>query len=143
MKDYISLNIKHLISREGISNDAFGRRLELKRGAVGSYLAEKAKPKIETIQKISAIFNISIDDFINKDLSSLDNFGKKEDTNSNHDGPTGDLEKDLVAKFDNISTRDISFYTYLNINTMMEEPIFKSLIENLATTRALELLKEK
>jgi len=68
-------------------------------------------------------------------------------TNSNQQQPTamptGDLEKDLIAKFSNISTRDISFYTYLNINTMMKEPIFKSLMENLATTRALELLKEK
>ncbi|PHS07055.1 MAG: hypothetical protein COA88_09520 [Kordia sp.] len=67
-------------------------------------------------------------------------------TNSNQQqpiAPTGDLEKDLVAKFANISTRDIAFYSHLKLDTMMEEPVFKALIENLATKRALELLKEK
>jgi|GEM_PF-2609750 len=67
-------------------------------------------------------------------------------TNSNQQlptEPTGDLEKDLVSKFANISPRDIAFYAHLKLDTMMEEPVFKALIENLATKRALELLKEK
>jgi len=68
-------------------------------------------------------------------------------TNSNQQQPTvlptGDLEKDLVAKFANISTRDIAFYTHLRLKIMQEDEMFNALIENLATKRALELLKEK
>jgi len=67
-------------------------------------------------------------------------------TNNNQQQPTaatGDLEKDLVTKFANISPRDIAFYSHLKLDIMMQEPVFKALIENLATKRALELLKEK
>lgn len=69
--DYINVNIKYLVDKEGIGQDPFGDRFELKRGAIGSYINGKAKPKIETLQNISVYFNILIDDLVNKDISKL------------------------------------------------------------------------
>lgn len=68
-KDYISININYLVDREKLAKDAFGKVFGLNRGAIGSYIDGKAKPKIETLQKISEKYNITLDDLVNGDLS--------------------------------------------------------------------------
>jgi len=67
----IAENLQYLIGNEGVSNDAFGRIFNLNRGAIGAYLANKAKPKIETLQKISDYYKISIDNLVNVEIASL------------------------------------------------------------------------
>ncbi len=71
--DFISLNIKHLVTKENLSKDAFGKLFGLNRGAISSYIDEKSKPKIETLQKISAYFNYNLDQLVNEDISKLKN----------------------------------------------------------------------
>lgn len=71
MKNYISENILFLISKIKCSQDEFGKMFSLNRGNISQYINEKTQPKIETIQKICAYFEISIDDFINKRLSEV------------------------------------------------------------------------
>lgn len=66
---YLSLNIKNLKDRENLSEEDFGKKFGLNRGAIQSYIADKAKPKIETLQKISEMYNISIDDLLNRDIN--------------------------------------------------------------------------
>ncbi|MEM9142266.1 MAG: S24 family peptidase, partial [Bacteroidota bacterium] len=41
----------------------------LNRGAVGSYIDGKSRPKIETLQKISEKYQLTLDDLVNRDLS--------------------------------------------------------------------------
>jgi len=69
MKNNISINITYLIHKSRLSQDEFGLLFELNKGLVGKYVNEISLPKIETIQKICSYFEITIDDFINKDLS--------------------------------------------------------------------------
>lgn len=66
----ISLNIKHLVEGSNLTKDAFGKLFGLNRGAIGTYIEGKALPKIETLQKISAHFNISIDDLVNLEIKN-------------------------------------------------------------------------
>jgi len=68
-KDYIALNINHLVFKEKLKKDAFGKLFNLNRGAIASYIEEKAKPKLETLQKISAKYDLLLDDLVNKKFS--------------------------------------------------------------------------
>lgn len=76
---YISNNIRYLLDKSGESEKAFGEIFGLKRGSISSYIHGDVHPKIETLQKISAHFNVSIDDLINKDISLTNNYIQKND----------------------------------------------------------------
>ena len=69
IENYISENISYLLSKSNLAQDEFGAIFDLKRGAINSYVRKVAIPKIETIQKICLHYEISIDDFVNTDLS--------------------------------------------------------------------------
>ena len=77
MKNYISENLDYLVRQERLSKDEFGTNFDLNRGSISNYIYKKAFPKIETIQRICAHFEITIDDFINKDLSKGDIYAIK------------------------------------------------------------------
>lgn len=70
MKNYISENLKRLLTLENSSMDEFGAKFDLNRGMVSQYIRKIATPKLETIQKICFHYEITIDDFVNKDLSA-------------------------------------------------------------------------
>lgn len=71
IENYISENITYLISisKDIFTQDEFGNLFELNRGAVNSYVKKKAVPRLETIQRICKHYEITIDDFVNKNLS--------------------------------------------------------------------------
>lgn len=68
MKNFIGLNIKYLYEENKLSQNEFGELFDLKKGVVSTYVNGKTNPQIETIQKICEHFQVSIDDFINKNL---------------------------------------------------------------------------
>ena len=71
IKNYIPENIAFLVKKLTLSQDEFGSTFEVGRGLISNYINGKALPKIETIQRICLHFEISIDDFVNKDLSQI------------------------------------------------------------------------
>lgn len=79
----LSLNIKFLSDIEEKSLDMFGKIFELNRGAISSYISGKATPKLETLQKISEYYDLSLDYLINKDLSKIWKVGTREQSLSN------------------------------------------------------------
>ena len=78
IKNFISENISHLVTKSKLSQDEFGETFDLKRGAINSYIRKIAIPKVETIQKICLHYEISIDDFVNTDLSAPKAVGIKQ-----------------------------------------------------------------
>lgn len=72
MKNYIHLNIKYLCEQNNLHYNEFAEIVDAGRSVVSMWIAQKSSPKIEAIQKICAHFDITIDDFINKDLRDLD-----------------------------------------------------------------------
>lgn len=68
--NHIAKNLSFLLRQTGLGRDAFGETVGLKRGNIGSYIDEKALPKIDTLQKISETYKISLDDLVNSDLSN-------------------------------------------------------------------------
>ena len=77
VKNYIPENIEYLIDREKSSKDEFGFQFDLKRGIVSQYVRKISLPKLETIQRICLHYEISIDDFVNTDLSAGKPYGTK------------------------------------------------------------------
>lgn len=78
MKNYIGLNISNLCIKNKLNHDDFGSLFDLKRGVIGTYIREVSTPKIEIIQKICLHYEISIDDFVNTDLSAPKAVGIKQ-----------------------------------------------------------------
>lgn len=106
--NYISENLSYLLRKTGLRKDSFGETVGLKRGNIGSYIDRKAYPKIETLQKISETYKISIDDLINTDLTS------------NSLKPRSiDSEKGL----DNYSVAEIIENMYLRDNEFSKSPL--------------------
>ena len=79
IKNYISENIKFLYRKTTFSQDDFGGLFDVGKGLISNYINGRALPKIETIQKMCAHYNIGIDDFVNTDLSK--NKGKNASLN--------------------------------------------------------------
>lgn len=78
MKNYIGLNIKYLCEKNFLNQDDFGLLFDLKKGVIGTYVREISNPKIEIIQKICLQYKISIDDFVNTNLSTAKPYAIKQ-----------------------------------------------------------------
>jgi transcriptional regulator with XRE-family HTH domain len=76
MINYIGLNIKYLCDKNHLSQKEFGELFEQKQATINTYINGRSNPNVETMQKICKHFEISIDDFINLELSSQ-NYSKR------------------------------------------------------------------
>lgn len=74
----INKNIKKLRSLKGLSQSDFAKLFDLSRANIGSYEEGRAQPKIDTVTRIANYFSISLDDFVNKELSVNDLSGFNE-----------------------------------------------------------------
>src|SRR5215203_1176481 len=72
---YAGKNFKHLRRLRGWTQEEFARKLKIKRSLVGAYEEERAEPRLEVIENICAIFKLSLEEVLLKDLSVLKNGG--------------------------------------------------------------------
>lgn len=108
--NYISLNIKYLFEKQNLSEVDFGKLFGLGRGAIQSYIANKATPKIETIQKMTVRFGLSIDEFVNSEI-----------------GKQADLKRLVPEESINQTTENFTFYSCPEcINKQKEIDTWKS-----------------
>lgn len=127
-KDFIALNINYLVNKEKGTKDSFGRDLGLNRGAIGSYIDEKTKPKIETLRNIAVKFNLTIDDIVNTDLSLVENLEKSKVPDS------------TLEKFENISDDELNLYILKNKKRILSNEVISLYIDKIATEKALKIL---
>ncbi|HET8858835.1 helix-turn-helix domain-containing protein [Marivirga sp.] len=66
----IDSNIKYLRKEKGWTQQDLADELGVKRPQIGSYEEGRADPRIQTLMKLSDLFNVSLDDLLGKDLSS-------------------------------------------------------------------------
>jgi HTH-type transcriptional regulator/antitoxin PezA len=121
IKNYIPENLKYLIALENSSMDEFGVRFELGRGMISQYIRKIAIPKLETIQRICLHFEISMDDFVNKELASVNPYAVKQEQLSQ----AGETSEAYA-----ISPRYVEL---LEKSIMDKDKIIKSLEEKLQT----------
>lgn len=63
-KTNFSKNLKLLRSTSKFTQHELGKKLKLNRAVIGSYEEGRAEPSFKTLIKISALFNVTIDDLI-------------------------------------------------------------------------------
>ncbi len=64
----VSENIKFLRKQQGITQQEFADRIGIKRSLVGAYEEGRADPRISNLIKMSELFEVSIDDIVEKDI---------------------------------------------------------------------------
>jgi transcriptional regulator with XRE-family HTH domain len=131
-KDFIQLNINYLVTKEKLSKNAFGKLFGLNRGAISSYIEGKAKPKLETLQKISAHFKLTLDQIVNVNLEE-----KAITLTSSSDLNLQD-EFTLTEKELNI-VRDA---VLLHEEELLKDKVFKKWLDLQLLTRENEVLRE-
>jgi transcriptional regulator with XRE-family HTH domain len=67
----VNKNLKFLRAQLGLTQKQLAEKLGLKQAAVGAYEEERSTPPVNSLVEISRIFNVSLDNLINKDLSQL------------------------------------------------------------------------
>ena len=135
--NYIKLNINYLVERENKGKDGFGNLFNLNRGTIGTYIDGKALPKIETLQKISEKYNISIDELVNNQIEKKSPTPTKISTRSKD--PTLEEKSNLIrkiVKLQGIQTAEISRKTGYS-----EETIKNILVEGKHKSRPGTIIK--
>jgi len=128
IKNYISTNISYLVRRLNIGQDEFGQTFEVGKGLISNYINGRALPKIETIQRICLHFEITIDDFINKDLSAPKVWAMKQGQLLYADEPVSEYPETIspryVAKLEKtIEEKDQALKDKEKIIVMLEEKL--------------------
>jgi transcriptional regulator with XRE-family HTH domain len=133
----IKQNISYLVQRENKGKDGFGKLFNLNRGTIGTYIDGKALPKIETLQKISEKYNISIDDLVNNLIEKKSPTPTK--TSTRLKDPTLEEKSNLIRKIvkeQGIQTAEISRKTGYS-----EETIKNILIDGKHKSRPGTIIK--
>lgn len=89
VKNYISENLQYLVDRERTSKDDFGVKFDLKRGIVSQYIRKVSIPKLETIQQICEFYNLTLDQFVNTNMSEEIYKAKEIENQSFNEPPEG------------------------------------------------------
>lgn len=66
---YLNHNIRYLRKLKSYTQADLAERIGVKRPAIGAYEELRAEPKLDTIQKLSYLFGVTLDQLINQDLS--------------------------------------------------------------------------
>jgi transcriptional regulator with XRE-family HTH domain len=67
----INKNLKFLRAQLGLTQKQLAEKLGLKQAAIGAYEEERATPPLTSLLDISKIFNVSLDNLVNHDLSKV------------------------------------------------------------------------
>ena len=68
----IAENIKYLRKIAGYTQEQFANEVGIKRSLVGAYEEGRAEPRLQTLQKIGDVLNVTTDALISKDLTKDD-----------------------------------------------------------------------
>ena len=65
----IKENLKYLRKLKGWTQEQLAQQLDIKRSLIGAYEEGRADPPLTNLQKIAELFQMSIDDLINREIS--------------------------------------------------------------------------
>ncbi|MBC7588594.1 MAG: LexA family transcriptional regulator [Chitinophagaceae bacterium] len=66
---YAGKNLRYLRKQRGWTQEEFANKLNIKRSLIGAYEEERAEPKLEVLEMLSGIFNLSLDELLLRDLT--------------------------------------------------------------------------
>lgn len=138
----ISENIKAIRKQLKLTQEQFGTKLNIKRSLVGAYEEGRAEPRLELLQKMASLVDISVDRIISQDLNHQQLSEPK-----SHDYSRG--REVLVISVDNEKKENIELVPqkaaagylngYADPEYVKELPRFKLPFLNNGTYRAFEI----
>lgn len=69
-------NLRFLRKQKGFTQEEFSQKLQIKRSLLGAYEEERAEPRIEVLEIVSELFELSLDTLLRQDLSEGSSSGK-------------------------------------------------------------------
>ena len=72
-------SIKELREKNSLSQKEFAKKIDVKTGTVAEWESGESEPTLEQLAKISAVFQVSLDDLINGNQSALTEFVESDD----------------------------------------------------------------
>lgn len=70
-------NIKFLRKKFGFTQETFAEALDINRPSVGAYEEGRADPRLPTLSKMAELFNVTVDELINDDLTKENHVPKQ------------------------------------------------------------------
>ncbi|RDI07070.1 helix-turn-helix transcriptional regulator [Flavobacterium sp. AG291] len=127
MDNFIGLNIKYLCDKNLLSQKDFGEIFGITQAGINTYTSGRSNPSVENIQKICKHFAITLDSFINEDLSKITN----NETTTKSDsfvepqpgGIYGDKDKIIEAQAETIETQKKHINTLEKLVETLEEKL--------------------
>ena len=65
---YAGKNLRYLRKSKNWTQEEFAIKLNIKRSLIGAYEEERAEPKLEVLEMMSELFNLSLDELLLQDL---------------------------------------------------------------------------
>ncbi len=101
-KNYFYQNIRYLRKIKFLSQEELANRIGVKRPVIASYEEGRALPKMNTLNSLSSLFSVSIDDLLNTDLTTLyQNQDAKSPLKADAEGKNIRILTTVVDKSDN------------------------------------------
>jgi len=79
MEELVAQNIKYLRKVKGLTQDQLADKIGVNRAMIGSYEENRAVPKLSGLRVMAHYFGVTIDEFVNTDLSTRQNQSKIKD----------------------------------------------------------------
>lgn len=67
----VNKNLKFLRTQQGLTQKQMAEKLGVKTSAIGAYEEERATPPLTCLLEVSAMFSVSLDQLVQKDLSNV------------------------------------------------------------------------
>ncbi len=67
----VSSNIKYLRKLNGLTQEQFAQKIEIKRSLLGAYEEARANPNLTNLENMAAAFGISVDNLLKNDFKKL------------------------------------------------------------------------
>lgn len=108
-KEIIGHNIKYLRKEKGFTQQELADRLGIRRASIGAYEECRATPRYSTIEKMSDLFDITIDDIVRKDLREFSLVELREQNKQLAQDYTGKHVRVLPITTDRIGRQFVDF----------------------------------
>lgn len=70
---FIGSNIEHLRKKQKWTQEQLGEKIGIKKGTISAYEKGKALPPLDKCKILAELFDVNLDDLVNKDLTQSDN----------------------------------------------------------------------
>lgn len=67
---YLGKNLRYLRKKKGLTQSDVAEKLDVKRTMISAYEEGRSEPKLAALNILAGIFNISVDEFLNRDIET-------------------------------------------------------------------------